>query len=282
MSIAGTDGKTYSLYATTNSVLYNKSCQKIGVTGLAVGDSVYAVYKNSLLNYLEVRTEEYSNISQTVVTNLNGSIESIISAKNAIVVRDENGELQTVVVDKNTKINKENSTIALSFSDLLVDMTVRLSVDKDDQTASQIIIEETTDGQKAGTIYNVDVYSSLITMNETTGLKTYRMSKNIDVSISGMLTATPSSLKEGDQATYTISGGVMTAIAVGGSSDNYGGNAKAKSIDTTNRIINYVTTGDELKAAYYASGLAVKFKNGESGTISDLQVGDSINISSKQ
>ena len=278
VSIAGTDGKTYSLYATTNSVLYNKSCQKIGVTGLAVGDSVYAVYKNSLLNYLEVRTEEYSNISQTVVTNLNGSIESIISAKNAIVVRDENGELQTVVVDKNTKINKENSTIALSFSDLLVDMTVRLSVDKDDQTASQIIIEETTDGQKAGTIYNVDVYSSLITMNETTGLKTYRMSKNIDVSISGMLTATPSSLKEGDQATYTISGGVMTAIAVGGSSDNYGGNAKAKSIDTTNRIINYVTTGDELKAAYYASGLAVKFKNGESGTISDLQVGDSINI----
>ena len=54
VTIAGTDGKSYSLYATTNSVLYDKSCKKVGVTDLAVGDSVYAVYKNSLLNYLEV------------------------------------------------------------------------------------------------------------------------------------------------------------------------------------------------------------------------------------
>ena len=85
-----------------------------------------------------------------------------------------------------------------------------------------------------------------------------------------MLTATPSSLKEGDLATYTISDGVMVAIAVGGSSDSYGGNATVKSVDTSNRIINYITSGNELKAAYYASGLVVKFKNGESGTVSDL------------
>ncbi|MGM9526211.1 MAG: hypothetical protein ACI3U1_08080, partial [Peptococcaceae bacterium] len=90
---------------------------------------------------------------------------------------------------------------------------------------------------------------------------------------------TPSSLKEGDQATYTISGGVMTAIAVGGSSDNYGGNAKVKSIDTTNRIINYVTTAGELKAAYYTSGLSVTFKDGTTSTISNVQAGDSISIS---
>lgn len=279
VTIAGTDGKSYSLYATTNSVLYDKSCKKIGVTDLAVGDSVYAVYKNSLLNYLEVRTEEYAtNTNTTVVTNLSGTIDSIITAKNTIVVSDEDGQLQTVIVDKNTKINKDGSTIALAFSDLMTDMNVRVSVDKDDQTASQIIIDETSDGQKGGTIYNVDVYNNRITIDEKTGLRTYRMSKNIDVSISGMLTATPSSLKEGDLATYTISEGVMVAIAVGGSSDNYGGNATVKSIDTSNRIINYVTSGNELKAAYYSSGLAVKFKNGDTGTVSDLQIGDSVSI----
>lgn len=279
VTIAGTDGSSHSLYATTNSILYDKSCKKIGVTGVAVGDSVYAVYKNSLLNYLEVRNEEFSTPATTqVVTNLSGTIDSIISAKNTIVVSDEDGQLQTVIVDKNTKINKDGSTIALAFSDLMTDMSVRIAMDKDDQTASQIIIEETSDGQKGGTIYNVDVYNNRITIDEKTGLRTYRMSKNIEVSISGMLTATPSSLKEGDMATYTISDGVMVAIAVGGSSDNYGGNAQVKSIDTSNRIINYLTTGNELKAAYYNSGLAVKFKDGNTGTVSDLQVGDSISI----
>jgi len=280
VNIAATDGKSYSLYATTNSILYNKSGKKIGVTDLAVGDSVYVVYKNSLLNYLEVRTEEFTTTTTPTqeITNLSGTIDTVIAAKNTIVVLDESGNLRTVIVDKNTKINKDGSTIALEFSDLMVDMAVRVAVDKDDQTANQIIIEETTDGQKGGTIYNVDVYNNRITIDEKTGLQTYRMSSNIDVSISGMLTATASSLKEGDQATYTISNGVMVAIAVGGSSDTYGGNATVKSIDTSNRIVNYLTTAGELKAAYYNSGLTVKFKNGDSGTISDLQVGDNISI----
>ena len=279
VGIDGTDGKSYKLYATTNSILYNKSGKKIGVTDLTIGDSVYVVYKNSLLNYLEVRTEEYTtDTNQTVVTNLSGTIDSIISAKNTIVVDNEENQLITVIVDKNTKINKEGSSIALAFSDLMADMSVRISMDKDDQTANQIIIDETSDGQKGGTIYNVDVYNNRITIDEKTGLRTYRMSKNIDVSISGMLTATPSSLKEGDLATYTISDGVMVAIAVGGSSDSYGGNATVKSVDTSNRIINYITSGNELKAAYYASGLVVKFKNGESGTVSDLQTGDKMNL----
>ncbi len=278
VTIDGVDGKSYNLFATTNSILYNKSSQKIGVTGLAIGDSVYAVYKNSLLNYLEVRSEEYNTNNSQVITNLSGTINAVIGAKNTIVVSDEDGALHTVIVDKNTKINKEDSNIALAFSDLLTDMSVRISVDKDDQTANQIIIEETTDGQKGGTIYSVDVYDNLIVMNEKTGLKSYRMSKNIEVSISGMLSATPSSLKEGDMATYTISDGVMVAIAVGGSTDAYGGNAKVKSIDTVNRIINYQTSSNELKAAFYNSGQVVKFKNGDTGTMSDLQVGDGINI----
>ena len=276
ITIDGTDGKTYTLYATTTSVLYNKNSQKIGVTGLAVGDPVYAVYKNSLLSYLEVRNGVTAPVI-SVKTNLAGKIESVIAAKNTIVISDEDGVLQTVILTKDSKINKESSTVALAISDLLQGMAVRVAVDSD-QIASQIIIMETANGQKTGSIYNVDVYNNLIIMNEKTGLKTYHMSKNIDVSIAGMLTATTSSLKEGDQATYTIADGIMTAIAVGGSSDSFGGNATVKSIDATNRIVNYTTSSNELKAAYYDKGFTVKFKNGENGTISDLQVGDSIKI----
>ena len=276
VTIKGNDGNTYSLYATTSTVLYSSQAKKMGVTDLEIGDAVYAVYKNSLLTYLEERSAQ--SIVQ-VTTNLSGTITSIVPAKNIIVVTDEEGQLQTVIVDKNTKINKENSTVALAFDDLLTEMQVRVAVDKDDQTASQIIIKETTGGQRSGTIHSVDVYDNVIIMNEKTGLVSYRMSKNIEVSVSGMLTATTSSLKEGYQATYTIADGVMTAIAVGGAADSYGGNATVKSIDTSSRIITYTTTSNELKAVFYDSGQTVKFKNGETGTVSDLQTGDSINIS---
>ena len=276
VTIKGNDGNTYSLYATTSTVLYSSQAKKMGVTDLEIGDAVYAVYKNSLLTYLEERSAQ--SIAQ-VTTNLSGTITSIVPAKNIIIVTDKDGKLQTVIVDNNTKINKENSTVALSFDDLLTEMPVRIAVNKGDQTADYIIIEETAKGQRTGIIHSVDVYDNMIIMNEKDSLVTYRMSKDIEVSVSGMLTATTSSLKEGYQATYTVADGVMTAIAVGGAADNYGGNAIVKSIDTANRIITYTTNSNELKAVYYDSGQTVKFKNGETGTVSDLQTGDSINIS---
>ena len=103
VTINGTDGKTYGLNASTTSTLYNKSGQKIGVTDLAVGDTVYAVYKNFLLNYLEVQTVK---ASEPVITDktVYGTIRAIISEKDTIIVLDEKEELHTIIVDKNTKI----------------------------------------------------------------------------------------------------------------------------------------------------------------------------------
>lgn len=278
VSIKATDGKVYNLYATTTSTLYDKTASKIGVTELQVGDSVYVVYKNYLLNYLEVQVEKTTESTSEKTITLYGDIRAIISEKNTLILLDENGELHTVVVDKNTSIkDKENGT-AMVFEDLQELMKVSMKVNEKDQTASEIVIESDADGSRSGTIYNVDVYDKLITMQESSGLKTYEMASNMDVSISGMLTATASSLKEGDKATYTIVNGKMTAIAVGSSSDVYGGNATVKSIDTTNRILTYLNTAGDLKSAYYTTGFSVTFKDGSTGTVADLQQGDSIEI----
>ena len=274
VTIAGADGKSYGLNAATTSTLYNKAGKKIGVTDLAIGDTVYAVYKSFLLTYLEVQSVQPTVTDQIV----SGTIRAIIDEKDTIIVLDEKDELHTIIVDKNTKIAELDDDTALVFEDLQEDMKVSLKVSEKDQIAKEIVIEENADGSKSGTIYNVDVYDKLITMQERAGLRTYEMANNMEVSISGMLTATASSLKEGDKATYTIVNGKMTAIAVGSSSDNYGGNATVKAIDTTNRILNYVNTAGELKSAYYTAGFSVTFKDGQAGTIADVQQGDSIEI----
>lgn len=275
VTVAGSDSKTYELYATTTSTLYNEVGNKIGVTDLSKGDKVYIVYKNNLLNYLEVQSETVAAGSETA---LSGDIRAIIDVKNTIIVMDADENLHTVIVDSGTTIKEKNGTETLAFSDLQELMTVSLRVNDNDQTASTITIEKNAYGHLSGTIYNVDVYEKLITMQESSGLKTYEMADNMEVSISGMLTATASSLKEGDQATYDIENGKMVAIAVGSSSNNYGGTAQIKSIDTVNRIITYMTTSDNFAAAYYTSGLTVTFKDGETGTVSNLQTGDSVKL----
>lgn len=275
VTVAGDDGKTYNLYATTTSTLYDENGKKIGVTDLTVGDNVYIVYKNNLLNYLEVQSEAVVAGSETA---LYGDIRAIIDVKDTIIVMDSDEELHTVIVDDKTKITEKNNKDLLAFEDLHALMKVNLKVNSKDQTASQIVIEENANGQRSGTIYSVDAYEKLITMQERSGLQTYEMAEDMEVSISGMLTATASSLKEGDKAVFTIEDGAMTAIAVGSSSDNYGGNAQVKTVDTANRILIYTTASGELKAAYYTSGLNVTFKNGETGTIADLQQGDDIEI----
>ncbi len=275
VTVNGSDSKTYSLYATTTSNLYDENGKKIGVTELSTGDKVYVVYKNNLLNYLEVQTESVAAGSETAVS---GDIRAIIDVKDTIIVMDAAEVLHTIIVDKDTVITDKNSKDTLTFGDLEELMTVSVKVSDRDQTASSIVVEKNAYGHLSGTIYNVDVYAKLITMKERTGLKTYEMADNIKVSISGMLTATASSLKEGDEATYDIENGKMVGIAVGGSSDNYGGSAQIKTIDTTKRIITYMTTGEDFKAVYYDAGLTVKFKDGDTGTVNDLQVGDSVKL----
>ncbi len=275
VTVDGSDNKTYSLYATTTSNLYDENGNKIGVTELSAGDKVYVVYKNNLLNYLEVQTESVAAGSETAVS---GDIRAIIDVKDTIIVMDTDEELHTIIVDEDTVITEKSSNDVLTFGDLEELMTVSVKVSDRDQTASSIVIEKNAYGHLTGTIYNVDVYAKLITMQERTGLKTYEMDDNIKVSISGMLTATASSLKEGDEATYDIEDGKMVGIAVGSSSDSYGGTAQIKTIDTTKRIITYMTTSDDFKAVYYDSGLAVTFKDGDTGTVNDLQVGDSVKI----
>lgn len=277
VTINATDGKTYNLYATTTSTLYDKTASKVGVTEIKAGDTVYVVYKNNLLNYLEVQDAKQTGTTTKDIT-LYGDIRAIISEKNTLIVMDEDGELHTIIADKDTSIKDKDNNTAYVFADLQELMKVSMKINEKDQTASEIVIESDTDGSRSGTIYNVDVYEKLITMKESTGLKTYDMASNMEVSISGMLTATASSLKEGDKATYTIVNGKMTAIAVGSSSDVYGGNATVKTVDTINRILIYLNTAGDLKAAYYNNGFSVTFKDGQTGTVADLQQGDSIEI----
>ena len=271
--LVGNDGISHNLYATTNSRMYNASGQSIGVSGITVGSEVYAITKNALLNYLELTD---GNIGQLKAANIMGEITAIVSDKKTLIITDKEDKLNTVVVDKDTVIQTDDGK-TLAFETLAVNDVVEISADSD-QIANKIVVVVAESDQSSGVIYNVDEVNRLIIIEEKTGLRTYKMSNNISVSISGMLSATISSLKEGDEANYTVFDGVMTAIAVSGNTKTYGGNGTFKSLDAENRIINYTDGNGNLKADYYNASTVVVFADGETGTLSDLQNGDSLQI----
>lgn len=276
VSVTKTDGKVANFYVVPqNSVLYNLSGSKINVSDLKIGDPVYVLYNGSMLNYLEIRAASAQQMP--ISTNLEGTITAIVSDKKAIVLTTEDEELTTILVDNSTVITRSNVSGTLSLNNLQVGDKVKVATTN--QTATQIVIvTNSNDFTQSGTIYDVDVYNKLIIMNESGGLKTYRMADDMTVSIAGMLSATASSLKTGDKAAYEIKNQKMVAIAVGSNSDLYDGSGTILEINTNSRFITYKTTGGALKANYYNNATKVAF-NGESATISDLQADDVATIS---
>lgn len=270
------DGISHNLYATTNSKMYNASGQSISVSGITAGSQVYAVTKNALLNYLELSD---GSMGQLKAANIMGSITAIVSDKKTLIITDKEDKLNTVLVDKDTVIKTDDGT-DLAFEELAINDAVEISADAD-QIANKIVVVVADSDQSSGVIYNVDEYNRLIIIEEKTGLRTYKMANNMSVSISGMLSATVSSLKEGDEANYTVVDGVMTAIAVSGNTNSYGGNGIFKSLDTDNRIINYTDSNGSLKADYYNTSTIITFADGETGSVTDLQSGDSLQITVK-
>lgn len=276
LGITKTDGTSLNVYVVpSTSALYSLSGSKIDISALNVGDPVYALYNGSMLNYLEVRS---TLPQQTAITaNLEGTVTKLITDKKAIVITASDGTLTTVLINDSTKISRSNSVGSLNFTDLQMGDTVKAAVTN--QTASQIVVVTNSDSYtQGGTIYDVDVYNKLIIMTETSGLKTYKMADDMAVSIAGMLSATASNLKAGDKASYEIKNQVMTAIAVGSSTDLYDGTATILEINTTSRFITYKTSAGALKANYYNSTTQITF-DGESGSINDLQVDDVATVS---
>lgn len=276
VGVTKADGTTANFYVVpNNSVLYNLAGTKIQVSDLKVGDPVYVLFNGSMLNYLEIRS---STGQQTPINaNLEGTITKIVPDKKTMVLTASDGTLNTILVSDGTTITRSNTSGTLGFNDLQVGDKVKVAATN--QSATQIVIVTNSDSfTQSGTIYDVDVYNKLIIMNESSGLKTYKMANDMTVSIAGMLSATASSLKTGDKASYEIKNQEMIAIAVGGSTDLYDGTGTILEINTNSKFITYKTSAGALKANYYNGATRVNF-DGENGSINDLQVEDVATIS---
>lgn len=278
LDITDISGNKVSVYVLpARSIMYDLNGKKVTVDGLAVGDSVYAIHDGSPLDYLEIReANSFNNATkpnEAKVITIEGSITKILTDKKAIVITEEDNTLSTVLVDNDTKITQSNvAGNTLKFDSLRINDKVKVAAKN--QIATEIIIDSQSDEYtQGGTIYDVDVYTRVIIMQESEGLKTYKMAPDMEVSIAGMLSATASNLKAGDKASYEIRNNIMVAIAVGGASNAYDGTGTIMDISTAGRFITYKTSGGELKADYYNNNTVVTF-DGERGSIADLQKED--------
>ena len=268
------------VYAVDNSQMFNKSGSKIKAADLKIGDYVLAIYNGSLLSYLEITDKNAANLPSNVkTTKIDGKLSYIDANRSTAVITDKDGKLNTIVLSSATKVYKDSLSVSANLTDLSLNDQVSATVD-DKQNAVSIIINSTNGTVKSGTVHLVDVYKNLIIMDENGSLITYNMDSNIKVSVSGMLTATTSSLKKGDAAQYNVSGTTMTAIAVNGSSTvsaDASGQVTIISVDKDAMVINFLDANKNIGAKYYTNSTTFLFGK-TSGKAEDLVKGDVVTL----
>ena len=281
VSITISDGTTSKVvYAVDNSHLFDLSAKAIEASDLTVGSYVMAVYDGSLLSYLEI-CEKGAYVP--VASTIEGTVSYLDANRTTAVITDEDEKLNTIVLTNDTKYYKGSTSVSVTVTDLSLNDKVTVSVDSE-QNALSIVIQNGDSNIKSGSIHLVDVYKNIIIMNENDELKTYNMASDIKVSVSGMLSATTSSLKVGDMAQYSLSGSTMTAIAVSGTVAEGGvtdadvsGKVTIVSVDTDNKVINYLDSANNIGAKYYNSSTAFVFGNTNGGA-DDLISGEKVSL----
>ncbi len=276
----GTNSKV--VYAVDNSHMYNLTGSSIKAADLAIGNYVVAIYNGSLLSYLEIAEKGSANIVNPIATTtIEGKLTYIDANKSTIVITDSNDKLNTIVLTSATKVYKDTTGVAAVVNDLSLNAQVTAAVDNN-QNAVSIIIKSGEGNVHSGSIHLVDVYKNIIIMDEDGSLVTYNMASDIKVSVSGMLTATTSSLQKGDMAQYSVNGTTMTAIAVsGGSSITVNGNGSGEvtiiSVDTESKVINYLDAANNIGAKYYTNSTAFIFGS-TGGRAEDLIKDDKVTL----
>lgn len=281
VSITISDGSTSKVvYAVDNSYLFNLNGGAIKAADLAVGNYVLAIYNGSLLSYLEICDK--NAVTPIVTTTIEGTLSYLDANRSTAVITDSGNKLNTIVLTASTKIYKDTTAVSATLNDLSLNDKVTAAVD-DKQNAVSIIINSGSGTVKSGSIHLVDVYKNLIIMDENGSLVTYTMANDIKVSVSGMLTATTSSLKKGDMAQYSVNGTTMTAIAVSGEVINSGGSANTAgqvtiiSVDTDTKVINFLDSSNNIGAKYYTNATSFVFGK-TSGKAENLISGDKVKL----
>jgi len=267
-----------TVYATTNAMLFDKDGNEITTSSLKVDDTVYLVYDNNLVTYLEVYDPAVAP-SVSGVYNIEGVINYISNDRHAIVVKDANDKLTTIVVSDTTVIKQAKDNASLTIANLVVNEEVGVTLGSDKQTAVQIVVKnEVAADTKSGVIYLVDANNNLIVMNRNGSLETYTMAKGMEVSVTGKLNATVNDLAIGNVAEFKAEDGVMNAIvvtSVGTTTTKPVDNSKVTitSIDTDKKILIYTTANNDLEVNYYTADTSFEI-DGFERDASYLSVGD--------
>lgn len=199
IEVAGSDGKNYSLKADVNSKIYSVEGKKMGVSGLKVGNPVYAVCRNGIVTYLEVRNQEIAVPTQTY----SGSIQNVSTENSTVTFLDENNQEKTVRVDQKTKITKKDTNIVLALKDLKAGESIRVTISTKTQIATEIVAEQKNAGityEGKATVKGIDREKHMIrfTVEGNDQEQTAAYTDNLEITFTNQTTGNMSQVKEGD------------------------------------------------------------------------------------
>lgn len=275
ITVANDEGTEYTLVCTISTNMY-KDGQEIWLNNLKVNDRVYLIVDGNIVKYLELNPPA-PKVKMKVTK---GMILQVYPEKNTIVIKTEEGNLETINLQPTTKIVKENDDLTLHINDLAANSEVEINFSNNDEVVKITVLSGIVSLNGEGIIYDIDTKNKIITLEENNQLSAYAYNEETKINIQKNRLASIEDLRVGDKVAVDATDKVIDIITLVAAEVDLTTIGTVKQISLDERIITYETVNRELKAHYLNPNASVDF-SGEAGTISDIEVGDKVEVTIK-
>lgn len=207
-----------------------------------------------------------------------GNISDIDEDLNQISVKYTNGETDSFNINKSVAVMLDGSKSQLSLLDIGMEAVVTFSDGNlySIDAVSVSSLEEITGIYRGSSSDNSKTYVKISPVGSSES-KTYELAEGVVVKYNGG-SGSLSNYAIGNQVNATLKFGKVTLISAKPKEESVSG-AIVKSIDVSDDVYIVVTTNDNEELTFPVSSGADVKRNGATATLSDIAVGDMVNLS---
>lgn len=206
-----------------------------------------------------------------------GTISAVDSNLNLISVKYSSGDTDSFTINKSVAVMLDGTKAQLSLLDIGMEAVVTFS-DGNLYSIDAVSVqsEEEITGVYRGTSKdNSKTYVKISPVGSSSS-QTYELADNVVVKYNGG-SGSLSSFAVGNQVSATVRFGKITLISAKPKEEQLSGTI-VKSIDVSDDVYITVTTNDNEELSYAVASSATVKRNGTTGTLSDIAVGDMANL----
>ncbi|UOF92416.1 S-layer homology domain-containing protein [Fodinisporobacter ferrooxydans] len=258
---------TFNLNGQTQFFDHNQAISKSAIQPfsqlLVIGDNTQAYY-------VEVKGTSTNTV-------IDGTVQKVYPEVKSIVLKDAQNKIVTYQYDANLQLKSTAGTLS-DVSLLANGDTVQATVDPSGKIVELVRTGQSANTSLDGTVYDIDKTNSLITIQTSDNqITAYQYNSDTYVNYKGKRFPTINDLQKGDHVQLQVSQGIVTSITVN-EQQSTGSTGTVAVIMPNQQFIAIQGSDSQIHSYQVSANANVTFADGSTGSLSDIQKGDTVQV----